>query len=321
MKFLLISNTGQGLGLALRLKEEGNDVAAAIRDGKSRRSYNGLVRKVQRWDDFLDPSTVVVFDSHGAGRTADRLRGKGNPVFGSSDFGDRLTQDKELAREFLKEAGAKLPARPVEGWFDGKKFLRPFVHTLTRNHLMNDDLGPEVESAGALAWPAKEEEDVLSKMEPIFAHHGYVGPVSVDSKGFKAHLSYDSLPALLRLHGGEVGSLISNLAKSQTQGVLSLRDGYAGALRVSLPPPGRGKKLTGFTGEDRPSVYFYDVEFNGEGELRTTGDSLAALTGLGETPTAAFEKPYEIAKRIELPERMYRTDLGPIFTREVKGEN
>ena len=124
-RFLFLSNSGDGFGLALRLREAGYDVAGWIRQKKSRRNYDGILRKVERWEDWLSNDTIVVFDSTGGGKLADRLRSKGHHVFGASAFADQLEYDRGTAFTLLEEAGVKVPeSRTFYDWEEGKHYAK-----------------------------------------------------------------------------------------------------------------------------------------------------------------------------------------------------
>ena len=124
-RFLFLSNSGDGFGLALRLQEAGYEVAGWIRQKKSRQNYEGIIRKVERWEDWLDQETIVVFDSTGGGKLADRLRGKGHYVFGASAFADQLEMDRSMAFTLLEEAGVKIPEyKTFYDWEEGKAYAK-----------------------------------------------------------------------------------------------------------------------------------------------------------------------------------------------------
>ena len=124
-KFLLISGGGDGLGLALRLKQEGNDVAVWIREGRAKSNYDGLIKKVKKWEEFLDASTVVIFDSSGGGRTAERLRARGHFVFAGSQFADQLELDRAVAFDIMQQAGIKTPkSKTFRSWEKAKDYVK-----------------------------------------------------------------------------------------------------------------------------------------------------------------------------------------------------
>ncbi len=124
-KFLLISGGGDGLGLALRLKMEGHNVAISIKEPRAKSNYDGLLVKPKKWDDFLDASTIVIFDSSGGGRTADRLRARGHFVFAGSTFADSLELDRPLALDFMSQAGIRVPeSKTFRSWEKAKGYVK-----------------------------------------------------------------------------------------------------------------------------------------------------------------------------------------------------
>jgi len=124
-KFLVISGGGDGLGLALKLRMQGNDVATWIREGRAKDNYTGLLRKPDRWSEALEPDTVVIFDSSGGGRTADRLRARGHFVFAGSTFADQLELDRPLALGIMAEAGIKTPtSKTFTSWEKAKAYVK-----------------------------------------------------------------------------------------------------------------------------------------------------------------------------------------------------
>lgn len=122
-KFLLISGGGDGLGLALRLRFEGHDVAVYIREGQQKENYDGLLKKVARWSDGLEDSTIVIFDSTGGGRTASRLKAQGYAVFAGSVFADQLELDRSTALQLMDQVGIKTPtSRTFKSWDKAREY-------------------------------------------------------------------------------------------------------------------------------------------------------------------------------------------------------
>jgi phosphoribosylamine--glycine ligase len=121
MKFLIMSGTGDGLGLGIYLKDRGHQVAAWIHDKHSAHNFDGLLLKPNKWETFLDKDTVVIFDGSGGGRTGDRLRARGFAVFMGSVFADQLELDREIAFEFMRQVGIKTPHSETFGDFNSAK--------------------------------------------------------------------------------------------------------------------------------------------------------------------------------------------------------
>lgn len=413
-KFLFLSDTGDGLGFAMYLKDRGHNVAAWLRDRRSKKNYDGLLVKPQKWETFLDKETIVVFDSTGGGKTGDRLRAQGYSVFMGSVFADTLELERDVAFGFMEQVGIKVPrsetfhdweagrafvkrekgrwafkpnaslvkdqaigsyvgtdeedmiemityfesiathpadfelqefkegvAISTEGWFNGEQFMTPFNHTVERKQLMNENLGPSGGCSGNLvwAWPIGTNhiiEQGIKLMEPILREFEYIGPIDLNSivneEGvwaleFTPRFGYDALPAFLELFEGDVGEdLIKPLARKERPKEFVMKAGYGSALRVDVPPyPSEqfthegNVPIRGFERKDRPHLYFYDVMLNDANKLVSAPayGAIVAITGRGDTPNQAFQSPYEIAKRSQIPEKMYRTDLVEVLSKDI----
>lgn len=124
-KFLLLSNTGDGASLMLNLKSYGYDVAMRIRKNQSRHNFDGMIKKMDKWEDWIDQNTIIIFDSTGGGKLADRLRGQGHHVFGGSAFADQLESDRAFAFALLEELGVLVPeSHTFYDWEEGRNFAR-----------------------------------------------------------------------------------------------------------------------------------------------------------------------------------------------------
>lgn len=125
MKFMLISDFGNALGAAMRLKAEGNQVAVWVKSPTADSVGNNLVDSIHDWKFTPDFDTVWVFDTTNHGHFADALRLAGYPVIGSSLFEDRLEMDREFARSMMKRAGILVPKSTFfSGWKEGIEFVR-----------------------------------------------------------------------------------------------------------------------------------------------------------------------------------------------------
>lgn len=109
MRFLLISQDGDGLGIGLRLKDEGHQVIAHIRNKKPARDYDGILEKTDNFAKVLTPDTIIVFDTSSNGKMAERLAGQGYPTIGASMFADQLENDRSFGLGVMEEAGIRVP--------------------------------------------------------------------------------------------------------------------------------------------------------------------------------------------------------------------
>jgi phosphoribosylamine---glycine ligase len=410
MKFLLLSGAGDGLGLALRLKDEGNEVAVWIKNNLARDDFDGLLKKLTNWNSFLDKETIVVFDSTSGGKTADRLRSKGNLVFGGSSFADLLEHDRGTAFGIMEEVGIKVPYsetftsfeeakayvkkneqrlafKPTgdmgpdvntyvsydqedmlemldifsekakgsiefelqnvvegllistEGWFNGTRFVSPFNHTLERKQLMNEDIGPSGGCAGNIVWAVKGSNFIidagLRKIEPILEHHGYIGPIDlntiVNEEGvwaleFTPRFGYDALPAFLEMVEEPIGEIFASFANGKGADI-KLKEGFGAAVRVTIPPypeekfrPIEGLPIRGLTRTDRPHLYFYNVKLDAKDRLVSSKSfaSIGAFTSYAESIEDSIHGCLQLAEKARVPNKQYRTDLALVFREDFE---
>jgi phosphoribosylamine---glycine ligase len=97
MKFRLISKSGDGIGLAFRIKQEGHQVDFYLEDEHGPNLYKGLLPRVEDWQKGIDENTILVFDMCWIGKEADALKSEGFKVFGASEIADKLELDRAFA--------------------------------------------------------------------------------------------------------------------------------------------------------------------------------------------------------------------------------
>ena len=107
MKFLMVSNCGEGAHVLKMIQNEGNDVELYIKEPGYRDVWDGLLPKAQKVSPSKD--TVVIFDFSGMGPLADKLKKAGYPVVGASKFADRLEQDRQFGFDIMEQSGIKVP--------------------------------------------------------------------------------------------------------------------------------------------------------------------------------------------------------------------
>lgn len=115
--FVFISEFGEILDLALYLKDrEKQDVLMFIKDSKYKKIGDGLVEKIEDWHDCMGQGYIFVFDGCSDGRLQDWLREQGEWVFGGSEKGDELENDRQKGQALFKKAG--FPQPPSENFTD-----------------------------------------------------------------------------------------------------------------------------------------------------------------------------------------------------------
>jgi len=321
-EFLLLSGTGEGLGLALKLKQEGHRVSTWVREGGAKRNFEGLLHSTSHWEKSLTRGTVVLFDSIGGGKTADRLRVEGYRVIGAGLFSDQVEFDWEITRELLREVDIRLASNPVpplfsvEGWFDGTRFLSPTLYSLRRTRLCNSDLGPRTDGMGTCLWAEEGVHGYLRCLEQKLRYFDYLGPVSLtlDSQGtvvdWVCRFTFDSLPCWMRLWEGQGFSQL--FLQNWTELPFRL-DQFVSAVRLVQPGYGITKRVKSGVEIELPwEAYLYDVGTSEEGDFYSTGyrGLLCSVLETGATPFEATEQALEILRRSSFPDKLYRTDLS-----------
>ncbi len=109
MKFLLFSEFGELLDLAVALQNEGHEVKLHIPNHEYAKIGDGIVKKEKEWWTCVGEGYIWCFDGCTFGGLQDWLRGRGESVFGGSDKGDKLENDRQLGQALFKAAGFKQP--------------------------------------------------------------------------------------------------------------------------------------------------------------------------------------------------------------------
>jgi len=221
----------------------------------------------------------------------------------------------------------------TEGWFNGFHFIRPFNHTIEKKKFLDDDLGPATGCAGNVVWTCDEDEIVrqLRKLEP-FLKEKYVGPIDinmiVNEKGtygleWTPRFGYDSIPAILPLFSSDVGKFFSDLARNQFEGEMPLSKDFGAALRVSIPPyPEDENDIEGGlpindVDEESDSYYFYEVALQDERLIHCKGFGLVLCTlAQSDDVKDVMSRATDVAESLSIPNKMYRTDLDKVISKE-----
>jgi len=163
-RLLLLSEGGDGIGLALRLKVEGHQAPVWNRDLSSQKHGKGLV-------DFAEEHQLgqtIVADCTGFGALLDKFRDEGFRVFGGSSFADRLESDRQFAEEVMARAGIRTPkSYRAHSWEEAAKFAQKISEKSGKVALK-----PEGGLSGILpSYVGADAEDALKMLEQFEKHH------------------------------------------------------------------------------------------------------------------------------------------------------
>jgi hypothetical protein len=108
---------------------------------------------------------------------------------------------------------------------------------------------------------------------------------------------------------------------------LDLKDGFAGAIRVTIPPFPFEKfiaeadiPLRGIDAKVlRDNVYLYDVKEDERGQLVTSGalGAVCLFINRSSNPVQSLARPLAWATELRLKDKQYRTDLAKKFSEDL----
>lgn len=254
---------------------------------------------------------------------------------------NNIKSDVSIANpQFELQAFEKGIAFSTELWFQHGEFIEPLTnHTLERKELMNGDIGPSGGCLGNVVWFCQgckvcKQAKKLVDWARRERYHGMLDlNVIVTDSGrlfgleFTPRFGYDASPTLLwELIKGGLGTFFTATARGQVN-MLDLRDGFAGAVRITIPPwptekytaeenvPLRGLKPNVL----KESTYLYNVKRNDSGICTAGAWGIVGLfTAYSSNPVRAVEKPLEYCKDLRLKNKQYRTDLHKCFAKDME---
>lgn len=250
---------------------------------------------------------------------------------------DWFQDQAKVKPEFELQDYVEGHAISTEGWFNGKEFMSPFNHTFERKQLMNDDIGPSGGCSGNIMWhvlegPNRVITEGISKFSPLLSEQGYIGPIDlntiVNDEGvwaleFTPRFGYDALPSFLETLNEPIGDLIERMARGTYPKEIKVKQGFGAGVRITIPPapseehpPAEGLPIRGFSRDDRPHLYFYDVMFNEKNRLVNTSayGNIVVCTSYGDTRHEAMSNVYKLVDKAKIPNMQYRTDLTSRFS-------
>jgi phosphoribosylamine--glycine ligase len=156
MKFFIISESGDGVGLALKLEEEGHEVSLYIRDDEASKRGAGLLRGKK--GSTITDDTIVIADCTGNGVFCDALRMSGYAVLGGSKIADKLEADRQYATEVMNSCGIKTPeTKFFDSWDEAQAYA-----TDTEDRLV---FKPEGDLSGVVpSYVSSGQEDMLEML-------------------------------------------------------------------------------------------------------------------------------------------------------------
>jgi phosphoribosylamine--glycine ligase len=124
MKVLFLSQSGDGLGVAHRIREQGHEVNFWIQEPKYRLAGKGLVNRPASFRPLMDSTDLVVSDMVGFGTYSDLFRKRGKPTLSLDPVVEQIELDREKAAELFGRLGIEQPpSRSFGSIAEAKKAL------------------------------------------------------------------------------------------------------------------------------------------------------------------------------------------------------
>jgi phosphoribosylamine--glycine ligase len=331
-KFLFISLEGDGIDLAWKVKQEGNEVKMYIERDEDQDVGDGFVEKIDDWHQFIDWSDVIVFDNvfsgdNSSGKIADELRERGKFVVGGSSYTDRLELDREFGQEEMKSVGMlTLPHWDFDNFNSAIDFLKstpgryifkPSGGDLDKSLLFigKEDDGRdllEVLEHNKKSWSHKIKRFQLQKFVSgieiaagaFFNGHDFITPININFEHKKL------FPGDIGPYTGEMGTLMfwiePNSFFNSTLGKMidKLRESkYVGYIDINCIINGKGIYPLEFT-----SRFGYPtISIHMEGILSPMGEFLYAIAR-GEQYPLKTQKGFQVGVVIAIPPFPYHDE-------------
>lgn len=156
--FFILSEGGDGLGLAIRLQEEGHRVSMKINDPDLESRGESLIEK----NTLPGFNPIIISDCTGSGPILDALRASGADTFNGSQVADRLECDRAYASQVFKEANILQPdSMSFDSWEEGEAFIHSQDGRDVRLVFK-----PEGKNSGNIpSYVSKDMEDLLKYIE------------------------------------------------------------------------------------------------------------------------------------------------------------
>ncbi len=344
MNFLFVSRWALIHDLAWQVQREGHAVKYWIQSKADRDVGDGMVPKVDRWEDHKDWAEIIVFDDSDFGETAEKLRKEGKAVVGGTRATDRLEADRDYAAAEMKAAGLEtLPSWDFDGFDAAIEFIRknPDRYVVKPNGKAQNDK--------VLSYVGQEEDgrDVVTILEHYrkgwgsrirsFQVQKFATGVEVAVGAFFNGKDF-VLPCFVNFEHkrmfndnigpstGEMGTLgfYTGGTALYRETLAKMRDriqGYVGYFDVNCIATPRGVVPLEIT----PRFGYPTINLQMEGILSKWGESLAALAK-GEPFNLRTKRGFQVAVVVAVPPfpfvdaeafEKYSADAAVIFKKPV----
>ena len=332
MRFLVLSHTHSLLPFAYRLQLSGAEVQPVVTVAAFEAAWRGKIEAVKRdskgrvdlsfVEDYDQADTIILTDDWKMQQHFSHWQAVHHNVFG-------VTQQRS------GQTDSATGAIRIGGWFTGEKLIAPHLLIVDRGAWASG-IGPAVD--GSLTLVRVDNEETIKNNEALVEPH----LDELKSSGFRGLVQFD-LNFQTSDGEPEVSAVVAGWPFLHTHAFLSELEDFSGLLESGTNPPASTQGLLpkkfvtvvpisrppwptrkarfrfdlvpieGLTPLQMGRVFWHDVQMDTEaGRLTTAGlDGLIGVArGAADTNELALVRALEIALRIRLPEKQFRTDAA-----------
>jgi len=159
MKYLIISDEIDSLGLLTRLQDEGHEVKVWCKDKESLDIGRGIINLVPDYRSHARWADVVIVDSTGYGKEMDQWRKAGILVSCGTEATDKLEDDRAYGMRLLEKYGCTVP--PWVGPFKTLDQIITFVKKTPKRWVIK----PSGQQDRDLTYVSRDADDLIQEVE------------------------------------------------------------------------------------------------------------------------------------------------------------
>lgn len=333
MRYLLVSTTGQSLGLAMRIEREGHSCPMYVVNNRHPQKGFGIVSKllaprmlydsdgvvnISVLDYLIAQATpdIVIFDEPAPKTVTDHLHKLHIKVIGSDPA--------LLSQGPLPHVQDRLIA--VDGWFNGQNIVGPFGYHVLYTRLLpgGKGVGPIVKTPASLSYYTfglGAFRDAVLHAEMVLRTTAYRGPITGYAELGAKTISHfrggltECNASLFETMLTPASKFLVNIVNTAAEKV-TLSDHHAASIRLTAQlwpstAPMHNIALPGIIDKNLKHLWMNDVMLQ-QGIYRTTasGDGdIALLTARGQNLREATRRLQRTVTNVAAPETQYRFDV------------
>ena len=182
-KFLFISDESLSGDLAWQIKKEGHEVKVFIKSEDDKDVYDGILEKVNSWEEWKDWAEIIIFDDVGFGEIADELRKQGKSVYlipGDVKMKKSLAIADKLNANFINILD------PIE--MKDNKYIGDFKEYLGRGGYIKINLLGKINKCGSIKPRFSIKKNEIEKYEKRYLPAKDFGIIIISTnKGLTTH--------------------------------------------------------------------------------------------------------------------------------------